>query len=161
MNEREAWALLALADEARRELRGWTWPSGRTASSAGTRSSRRRSNGGDLGQARDFMTQGLELARALGNFRGAGGESGNLSMVERQRQAGPPDEGRHFERSRAAVGDTLDRERLERAWSAGQALSSEQAVLVRIRSCPAAQVGTTAVTEAPHALLGPALTAGS
>jgi tetratricopeptide (TPR) repeat protein len=39
---------------------------------------------GDLRQARDLMTQRIELARELGDFATIGGESSNLSMVERQ-----------------------------------------------------------------------------
>jgi tetratricopeptide (TPR) repeat protein len=39
---------------------------------------------GDLRQARDLMTQRIELARKLGDFAMIGAESSNLSMVERQ-----------------------------------------------------------------------------
>jgi ATP/maltotriose-dependent transcriptional regulator MalT len=39
---------------------------------------------GDLRQARDLMSQWIETARELGEFSGVAGESGNLSMVERQ-----------------------------------------------------------------------------
>jgi ATP/maltotriose-dependent transcriptional regulator MalT len=39
---------------------------------------------GDLRQARDLMTQRIELARKLGDFTTIGMESSNLSMVERQ-----------------------------------------------------------------------------
>jgi tetratricopeptide (TPR) repeat protein len=50
------------------------------------------------------------------------------ALQERQGNAWPPDEAPHFERSRAAVADALDRDQLERAWSAGQRMSSAQAV---------------------------------
>jgi tetratricopeptide (TPR) repeat protein len=144
---------------------------------------------GDLQQARDFMTQRIELARELGDVAQIGSESSNLSMVERQLgnleraeelaiealqlearrgdewaipytmnglaaiavetgaferaatllaaaaalqgqqgNAWPPDEAPHFERSRAAVNERLDRELLEQAWSAGEHMSSAQAV---------------------------------
>jgi tetratricopeptide (TPR) repeat protein len=144
---------------------------------------------GDLRQARDLMTQRIELAHKLGDFATIGMESSNLSMVERQlgnlaraeqlarealrieEQRGdqwaipyslnglaavavetgeferaatllgaaaalqdqqgnvwPPDEAPHFERSRAAVAEALDRERLEGAWSAGQQMPSAHAV---------------------------------
>jgi tetratricopeptide (TPR) repeat protein len=144
---------------------------------------------GDLRQARDLMTQRIELARKLGDFTTIGMESSNLSMVERQlgnlaraerlarealqieqqrgdewaipyslnglaavavatgeferaatllgaaaalqeRQgnAWPPDEAPHFERSRAAVEVTLDRDQFERAWSAGQRMPPAHAV---------------------------------
>jgi len=39
---------------------------------------------GDLRQARDFMTQRIELAHKLGDFTTIGMESSNLSVVERQ-----------------------------------------------------------------------------
>ena len=39
---------------------------------------------GDLLEAREFMTERMELARELGSFAGVAGEAGNLSMVERQ-----------------------------------------------------------------------------
>jgi tetratricopeptide (TPR) repeat protein len=144
---------------------------------------------GDLQEARDFMTQRIELARELGDVGQIGSESSNLSMVERQLgnleraeelaieslqlearrgdewaipytlnglaaiaveigaferaatllaaaaalqgqqgNAWPPDEAPHFERSRAAVTERLDRELLEQAWSAGEHMSSAQAV---------------------------------
>jgi tetratricopeptide (TPR) repeat protein len=144
---------------------------------------------GDLQQARDFMTQRIELARKLGDVALVSTEGSNLSMVERQlgnleraeelaieslqlearrgdewaipytlnglaaiavetgaferaatllaaaatlqeRQgnAWPPDEAPHFERSRAAVTEGLNREQLDRAWSAGEHMSSPQAV---------------------------------
>jgi tetratricopeptide (TPR) repeat protein len=145
--------------------------------------------GGDLGQARDLMTQRIELAHKLGDFATIGAESSNLSMVERQLgdlaraeqlarealqiaeqrgdqwaipyslsglaavavetgeferaakllgaaaalqdqqgNAWPPDEAPHFQRSRAAAAEALDRDQFERAWSAGQQLSSAHAV---------------------------------
>ena len=37
--------------------------------------------------------------------------------------AWPPDEAPHFERSRGAVTERLDRELLEQAWSAGEHMS--------------------------------------
>jgi hypothetical protein len=49
-------------------------------------------------------------------------------MAEQQENAWPPDETPHFERSRAAVADALDRQPLERAWSSGQEMSSAQVV---------------------------------
>jgi hypothetical protein len=39
---------------------------------------------GDLRQARDLMTRRIDLARELGDCAAVGGESANLSMVERQ-----------------------------------------------------------------------------
>jgi tetratricopeptide (TPR) repeat protein len=152
---------------------------------------------GDLRQARDLMTQRIELARKLGDFATIGMESSNLSMVERQlgnlaraeqlarealqieeqrgdqwaipyslnglaavavatgeferaatllgaaaalqeRQgtAWPPDEAPHFERSRAAVEGTLDRDQFERAWSAGQRMPSAHAVRYAVAPRP-------------------------
>ena len=38
----------------------------------------------DLRRARVLMTRRIELARELGDFAAVGGESSNLSMVERQ-----------------------------------------------------------------------------
>jgi tetratricopeptide (TPR) repeat protein len=46
------------------------------------------------------------------------------ALQERQGNAWPPDEAPHFERSRAAVADALDRDRLDRAWSEGKGMSS-------------------------------------
>jgi non-specific serine/threonine protein kinase len=39
---------------------------------------------GDLLEARDLMSQRMELARELGSYAGVASEAGNLSMVERQ-----------------------------------------------------------------------------
>ena len=50
------------------------------------------------------------------------------ALQEQQGIAWPPDEAPHFERSRAAVADALDRDQLERAWSAGQRMPSAEAV---------------------------------
>ena len=50
------------------------------------------------------------------------------TLQERQGNAWPPDEAPHFERSRAAVTERLDRELLEQAWSAGEHMSFAQAV---------------------------------
>ena len=50
------------------------------------------------------------------------------ALQERQGNAWPPDEAPNFERSRAAVADALDRDRLDRAWSEGKGMSSAQAV---------------------------------
>ncbi len=50
------------------------------------------------------------------------------ALQERQGNTWPPDEAPHFERSRAAVEDTLDRDQFERAWSAGQWMSSAHGV---------------------------------
>jgi tetratricopeptide (TPR) repeat protein len=50
------------------------------------------------------------------------------ALQERQGNAWPPDEAPHFERSRAAVGGALARDQFERAWAAGQRMSSAQAV---------------------------------
>jgi tetratricopeptide (TPR) repeat protein len=50
------------------------------------------------------------------------------ALVKQQGNAWPPDEAPHFERSRAAVAEALDRERLEGAWSAGQQMPSAHAV---------------------------------
>jgi hypothetical protein len=50
------------------------------------------------------------------------------TLQERQGNAWPPDEVPHLERSRAAVTEGLNREQLERAWSAGEHMSSTQAV---------------------------------
>jgi tetratricopeptide (TPR) repeat protein len=144
---------------------------------------------GDLQQARDLMTQRIELAHKLGDFATIGAESSNLSMVERQLgnlaraeqlarealqiaeqrgdqwaipyslnglaavavetgeferaatllgaaaalqyqqgNAWPPDEAPHFQRSRAAAAEALDRDQFERARSAGQQMPSAHAV---------------------------------
>ena len=144
---------------------------------------------GDLRQARDLMTQRIELAHKLGDFTTIGMESSNLSVVERQLgnlaraeqlarealqiegqrgdqwaipyslnglaavavetgeferaatllgaaaalqdqqgNAWPPDEAPHFQRSRAAAAEALDRHQFERAWSAGQRMPSAHAV---------------------------------
>ena len=144
---------------------------------------------GDLRQARDFMTQRIELAHKLGDFTTIGMESSNLSVVERQLgnlaraeqlarealqieeqrgdqwaipyslnglaavavetgeferaatllgaatalqdqqgNAWPPDEAPHFQRSRAAAAEALDRHQFERAWSVGQQMPSAHAV---------------------------------
>ena len=50
------------------------------------------------------------------------------TLQERQGLAWPPDEAPHFERSRAAVAQALDRQQLGRAWSAGQQMSATQVV---------------------------------
>jgi hypothetical protein len=62
-----------------------------------------------------------ELERAT-TLRGAA-----AAIVEQQGTAWPPDETPHFERSRAAVADALNRQPLERV-VAGQEMSSAQAV---------------------------------
>ena len=50
------------------------------------------------------------------------------ALQGQQGNAWPPDEAPHFERSRVAVTERLDRELLEQAWSAGEHMSSTQAV---------------------------------
>jgi len=50
------------------------------------------------------------------------------ALQGQQGNAWPPDEAPHFERSRVAVTEGLNREQLERAWSAGEHMSSTQAV---------------------------------
>jgi tetratricopeptide (TPR) repeat protein len=46
------------------------------------------------------------------------------ALQDRQGTAWPPDEAPHFERSRAAVAEALDRDQFERAWSAGRRMSA-------------------------------------
>jgi tetratricopeptide (TPR) repeat protein len=58
------------------------------------------------------------------------------ALQEQQGTAWPPDEAPHFERSRAAVTRTLDHDQLERAWSAGQRMSSAHAVRYGLGSGP-------------------------
>jgi tetratricopeptide (TPR) repeat protein len=58
------------------------------------------------------------------------------ALVKQQGNAWPPDEAPHFERSRAAVAEALDRERLERAWSAGQRMPSAHAVRYALATRP-------------------------
>jgi tetratricopeptide (TPR) repeat protein len=53
---------------------------------------------------------------------------GAAAMVKQQGNVWPPDEAPHFERCRAAVAAALDREQLERAWSAGQEMPLADAV---------------------------------
>jgi hypothetical protein len=50
------------------------------------------------------------------------------ALQERQGNAWPPGEEPHLEHGRSAVADVLDREQLERAWSAGRRMSSAEAV---------------------------------
>ncbi len=54
-------------------------------------------------------------------------------MVTEQGAAWPPDEGPHFEHSRAAAAQALDPAAFERAWSAGQAFAVDQAVSYALR----------------------------
>ena len=54
--------------------------------------------------------------------------SAAAALQERQGNTWPPDEAPHFERSRTAVEDTLDRDQFEQAWSAGRRMSAAQAV---------------------------------
>ena len=162
---------------------------------------------GDLRQARDLMTQRIELARKLGDLTTIGMESSNLNMVERQlgnlaraeqlarealqieerrgdewaipyslnglaavavetgeferaatllgaaaalqeRQgnAWPPDELPHFERSRTAVAEALDRDQFERAWSAGRRMPSAHALRYAVAPADWVQSSAEAIT---------------
>ena len=58
------------------------------------------------------------------------------AMVERQGNAWPPDEGPHFQRSRAAAADALGPDRFQRAWSEGQQMPSAQAVRYALAPLP-------------------------
>ena len=69
------------------------------------------------------------VAVEIGEFERAATLLGAAAALqERQGNAWPPDEAPHFERSRAAVAEALDRGQFERAWSAGQRMESAHAV---------------------------------
>jgi len=74
----------------------------------------------DLDRGRALCEEALERAATLLGAAEA--------LQERQGNAWPPDEAPHFQRSRAAVADALDRDQLDRAWSEGKGMSSAQAV---------------------------------
>jgi hypothetical protein len=144
---------------------------------------------GHYPEARDWMSQRLELAREMGDLRGVAAEAGNLSVVQQrlgnlpraqdlaeeslrvadrlgdawlvpyclnslaaiavasldferaatllsaadrmvteQGAAWPPDEGPHFEQSRAAAAEALGPAAFQQVWSAGRLLSVDEAV---------------------------------
>ncbi len=77
-----------------------------------------------------YVLDGLAaIAVETGEFERAATLLGAAAALQKQQgNAWPPDEAPHFERSRAAVADALDRDRLERAWFAGQRMPSAEAV---------------------------------
>jgi tetratricopeptide (TPR) repeat protein len=104
---------------------------------------------GDLSRARDLAVESLRIAHRLGDTwlipyclnslaaiavatpdyeRAATLLSAADRMVTEQGAAWPPDEGPHFEHSRAAAAQALDPAAFERAWSAGRAFAVDQAV---------------------------------
>jgi tetratricopeptide (TPR) repeat protein len=104
---------------------------------------------GDLSRARDLAVESLRIAHRLGDTwllpyclnslaaiavatpdyeRAATLLSAADRMVTEQGATWPPDEGPHFEHSRAAAAQALDPAAYEQAWSAGRAFAVDQAV---------------------------------
>lgn len=104
---------------------------------------------GNLAHAERLATEALQIAERRGDewlipyvlngLAAVAVETGALeraatllaaaaALQERQGNVWPPDEAPHFERSRTAVAAALDPQQQERAWSAGQQMSSAQAV---------------------------------
>jgi tetratricopeptide (TPR) repeat protein len=104
---------------------------------------------GNLARAEQLATEALQIAERRGDqwlipyvlngLAAIAVETGEFeraatllgaaaAMVAQQGNAWPPDEAPHFERSRAAVAEALDRDQLERAWSAGGRMPSAHAV---------------------------------